>query len=327
MGMTIETIIKDCEQDIKQNELFIKAHQKNMEIGEIKEYQYYLQSVKMMSQNSILSYVNDVTNYLNFLISKYQVDDMQDVSSEEIRGYLASLKKKKMSSASMSRNLCSVKSFHRFLYEEQYTKVNVSKEIAAPKMEKKLPVYLTYGEVERLINSIKEDEYLERAIIELIYACGLRVSEVINIRLKDVQFEEKMIECIGKGNKQRYVPVNDVALKCIANYIKEIRNNFKYMQDKDLLFLSYKGKLVTRQYVFHLIKELCVRANIKKNVSPHTLRHSFATHLIENGANLRAVQVMLGHESITTTEIYTHLNASKLIGDYDKYFEGDESDV
>ena len=136
-----------------------------------------------------------------------------------------------------------------------------------------------------------------------------------------------MIECIGKGNKQRYIPINDIALKCILDYIKKIRDNFKIMCDKSLLLLSYKGKKVTRQYVFILIKELASRANIKKNVSPHTLRHSFATHLIENGANLRAVQVMLGHESITTTEIYTHLNASKLIEDYDKFFGRGEVDV
>jgi len=274
-------------------------------------YKQYLIVEKGLSMNSVNSYINDIIEYFKF------------DSEGDIDGYLVMLNDKKIKVNTLNRKITSISNYYKFLYNNKYIEKNILFNIDRPKKEKKLPVYLTYGEVERLIKSIKEEECLERAIIELIYACGLRVSELTNIRLKDIHFEEKMIECIGKGNKQRYVPINDIALKCISDYIREIRNNFKYMEDKNLLFLSYKGKKVTRQYVFLLIKELASRANIKKNVSPHTLRHSFATHLIENGANLRAVQVMLGHESITTTEIYTHLNASKLIEDYDKYFERD----
>ena len=278
-------------------------------------YKQYLIVEKGLSMNSVNSYINDIKEFFNFN------------SEGDINGYLNYLNDKKIKVNSLNRKITSIKGYYNYLCSKKYTDNNMFFNIDRPKKEKKLPVYLTYGEVERLINCINEEELLERAIIETIYACGLRVSEVINIRLKDVHFEEKMIECIGKGNKQRYVPINNIALKCIYSYIKEIRNNLKIMENENLLFLSYKGKKVTRQQVFLLIKKLAKRANIKKEISPHTLRHSFATHLLENGANLRAVQEMLGHESITTTEIYTHLNASKLIEDYDKYFEGGNNNV
>ena len=282
----------------------------------IKEYQYYLQSVKMMSQNSILSYVNDVTNYLNFLISKYQVDDMQDVSSEEIRGYLASLKKKKMSSASMSRNLCSVKSFHRFLYEEQYTKVNVSKEIAAPKMEKKLPTVLSIEEVTKLLDVVQGDKPLDKrnqAMLEMIYATGLRVSELCNIKITDLRFTSKQIRIFGKGSKERIVPINDFALKKIRNYMMEARPILLGMKkDMGFLFLNNHGEVITRVGFFKILKTLCSEAGIEKNVSPHTLRHSYATHLLEAGVDIRLIQEMLGHEDIATTQIYTHLSLNKI---------------
>lgn len=278
-------------------------------------YKQYLIVEKGLSVNTVKSYVADIVDFFSFN------------KEGDIEGYLNKLYDSRIKANSLNRKISSISGYYDFLYINKYVKKNICFNIDRPKKEKKLPIYLTYGEVERLINNIKEEELLERAIIEMIYACGLRVSEVINIRLKDVHFEEKMIECIGKGNKQRYVPINDIALKCIYNYIKEIRNNLKVMEDSNLLFLSYRGKRVTRQYVFLLIKKLARRANIKKEISPHTLRHSFATHLLENGANLRVVQEMLGHESITTTEIYTHLNASKLIEDYDKYFEGGNNNV
>lgn len=265
--------------------------------------------------NSVNSYISDIKDCFNYNIEG------------NIDRYLKYLKDKNIKTSSVARKVTSIKGYYSFLCNNKYIEEDVSFNVEMPKKEKKLPVYLTYGEVERLINCIKNDEYLERALIEMLYGCGLRVSELINIKLKDVHFEEKMIECTGKGNKQRYVPINDIALSCINSYIKKIRNSLKFKENDSLLFLGYKGKKLTRQYVFILVKELCKRAEIKKNVSPHVLRHSFATHLIENNANLRAVQTMLGHESITTTEIYTHINTSKLMEDYDKYFEGDENNV
>lgn len=278
-------------------------------------YKQYLVVERGLSMNSVNSYINDIREY-------YKFD-----SNGNISGFINYLAERKIKTSTLSRKVTSIKGYYSFLYKNKYIDDNLMISVDLPKKEKKLPVYLTYGEIERLINSIKKEEYLERALIETLYGCGFRVSELINIRLKDIHFDEKMIECIGKGNKQRYVPINNIALSCIDTYIKEIRNNLKFKENDNLLFLSYKGKKLTRQHVFILVKELCARAGIKKNVSPHILRHSFATHLIENNANLRAVQTMLGHESVTTTEIYTHINSSKLIEDYDKYFERNENNV
>lgn len=276
-------------------------------------YKQYLIVEKGLALNSVNSYIRDIKEFFNFN------------KDGDVNGYLKYLNDNKVKSSTLNRKITSLSNYYKFLCVNKYCNSNIFYNVDRPKNEKKLPVYLTYGEVERMINSIKKEEYLEKALIEAIYGCGFRVSEVINIKLKDVHFEEKMIECIGKGNKQRYVPINNVALNCIRDYIREIRNNLTKKCNDNLLFLSYKGKRVTRQYVFNLIKELANRAGINKNISPHTLRHSFATHLLENGANLRAVQIMLGHENITTTEIYTHLNANKLLEDYDKYFEKKEN--
>lgn len=275
-------------------------------------YKQYLVVEKGLAMNSVNSYINDILDYFNFN------------EKGDSEGYFKYLKERNIKTSSMARKITSIKGYYSFLYRNKYIKENMFVSIDLPKKEKKLPNYLTYGEIDRVIGLIKKEEYLERALFETLYGCGFRVSELINIRLKDVHFEEKMIECIGKGNKQRYVPINDIALSCIYSYIKEIRSNLKYKENEHLLFLGYKGKKLTRQYVYLLVKELCSRAGIKKMVSPHVIRHSFATHLIENNANLRAVQTMLGHQNITTTEIYTHVNASKIIEDYDKYFEGND---
>jgi len=278
-------------------------------------YKQYLVVERGLSMNSVNGYVSDIIDYF-----KYD-------SNGDIDGYLKCLNDRKIKTSSLSRKITSIKGFYAFLYRNKYIQENLFISVDLPKREQKLPNYLTYGEIERMINSINEEEYLQRALIETLYATGFRVSELINIRLKDVHFEEKMIECIGKGNKQRYVPVNSIALCCISSYISKVRNNLKYKENENLLFLNYKGKKITRQYVFVLVKELCLRSGIKKNVSPHVIRHSFATHLIENNANLRAVQTMLGHQNVTTTEIYTHINTSKIMEDYDKYFERNDNNV
>ncbi len=282
----------------------------------LKEYKYYLQSVKMMSPNSISSYINDITNYLNFLNSKYMVEDMEEVSSEEIRSYLASLKKKKMSSSSMSRNLCSIKSFHRFLMDEQYTKVNVSKEISSPKMEKKLPTVLSVDEVTKILDKVSGDKPLDKrnqAMLEMIYGTGLRVSELCNIKITDLRFTSKQIRVFGKGSKERIVPINDFALKKIRTYLIESRPILLGMKkDQGFLFLNNHGEVITRVGFFKILKTICIEAGIEKNVSPHTLRHSYATHLLEAGVDIRLIQEMLGHEDIATTQIYTHLSLNKI---------------
>ena len=275
-------------------------------------YKQYLLVERGLSINTVDNYISDIKGY-------FKVDEKGDVNK-----YLEYLYNKNIKTSSLNRKITAINGYYNYLFNNKFIEDNIFLNVDRPKREKKLPVYLTYGEMLKFINNIKENEILEKAIIEIMYGCGLRVSEVVNIRLEDVHFDEKMVECLGKGNKQRYVPINDIALSCINKYISDVRNKLENLQDKKLLFLNYKGKKVTRQDIFNYIKEVGKRANIKKNISPHTLRHSFATHLLENGANLRAVQVMLGHEDISTTEIYTHLNTSKIIEDYDKYFERKE---
>ena len=282
----------------------------------VQEYKYYLQSVKMMSPNSINSYMNDVTNYVNFLITKYEIDDMNDVTSDDIRDYLTSLKKKKMTTTSMSRNLCSIKSFHRFLMEDRYTKNNVAKEIVAPKMEKKLPIVLSIEEVTKLLDTVKGDKPLDlrnQAMLEMIYGTGLRVSELCNIKITDLRFTSHQIRIFGKGSKERIVPINDYALAKIRKYLLEARPILLgYKKDLGFLFLNNHGEVITRVGFFKILKNLATQAGIEKNISPHTLRHSYATHLLEAGVDIRLIQELLGHEDIATTQIYTHLSLNKI---------------
>jgi integrase/recombinase XerD len=276
-------------------------------------YKQYLVVERRLSMNSVNSYITDILGFLKF--------------NKDINTYIKYLYEKNIKTSSLYRKIIAIKGYYSFLLKEKYIDEDISVNIDLPKKEKNLPVYLTYGEIEKMSSKIESNELLEKALFETLYGCGFRVSELINIRLNDVHFDEKMIECIGKGNKQRYVPINDVALSCICSYIINVRNKIKNKCSESLLFLNYSGKILNRQYVYLFINNLAKKAGIMKNVTPHVLRHSFATHLIENNANLRAVQTMLGHESITTTEIYTHLNTSKIIDDYDNYFEGDGTDV
>lgn len=282
----------------------------------VTEYKYYLQSVKMMSENSINSYVNDVTNYVNFLITKILVDDMNQVTSEHIRSYLVLLKKKKMTTSSMSRNLCSIKSFHRFLTVDNYVKVNVSKEITAPKIEKKLPTVLSIEEVTKLLEVVQGDKPYDlrnMAMLELIYGTGLRVSELVGLKVTDMRFTSRQIRVLGKGSKERIVPVNDYALKKVREYLMHARPILQGMKkDNGFLFLNNHGDAISRVGFFKILKNLTTEAGIEKNVSPHTLRHSYATHLLEAGVDIRLIQELLGHEDIATTQIYTHLSLNKI---------------
>lgn len=283
----------------------------------LKEYQYYLTSEKMMSANSVSSYMSDATNYVNFLIEKCSITDLNDVTSDDIREFLLYLKKKKMRSSSINRNLCSIKSFHRFLLADKYTTKNVAKEIIAPKMEKKLPVVLSIEEVTALLNKVNEDDsplaIRNQAMLELIYATGLRVSELCNLKITDLRFTSHQIRVLGKCSKERIIPVNDYALNVLRNYLINSRPNLLGMKrDLGYLFLNSHGEVITRVGFFKILKQLALDAGINKNISPHTLRHSFATHLLEAGVDIRLIQELLGHEDIATTQIYTHLSLNKI---------------
>lgn len=280
------------------------------------EYQYYLISEKMKSENTVKSYTSDLANYLYYLQEKLSINNPQDITTDEIKRYLTYLKKLGYSATSSSRALSAIKSFHKFLFFERRTIINPAIHLTSPKLDKKLPTVLSIDEVLRLLNSVKDDtpyHMRNKAMLELVYATGLRVSELVNLRLIDLHLTNKMISTVGKGNKERIIPINDYALKILRRYLIEARPKLVIpSKDQGFVFLNNHGTAISRQSFFLILKELAKEAGITKEISPHTLRHSFATHLLEAGTDLRLIQEMLGHEDISTTQIYTHLSNQKL---------------
>ena len=252
----------------------------------VTEYTTYLASEKMKSNNTIESYGSDVLNYLYYLQNVKGITNLQNVTTEDVKNYLAYLKKMGYSPSSSSRALSTLKSFHKFLVLEHYIKHNPTLSISTPKIDKKLPNVLSVEEVMILLNSLNDDtpyNARNRAMIEVMYGTGLRVSELVNLKLNELHLTSKMISTTGKGSKERIVPINDYASKVLRDYI-----------------VKYRPELVKNG------------KDIEKEISPHTLSHSFATHLLEAGTDLRYIQEMLGHENISTTQIYTHLSKQKI---------------
>lgn len=282
----------------------------------IVEYQHYLISEKMKSDNTVKSYVSDLQNYLFYLVEKMGIEDVKNVTSETIKKYLTYLKKLGYSATSSSRALSAIKSFHKFLYLEKWTDTNPASNLTSPKLEKKLPTVLSVDEVMCLLNTLDDStpyNLRNQAMIELVYATGLRVSELVNLKLQNLHLTNKMISTIGKGGKERLIPVNDYAIKILRKYIIEARPKLVIpTKEQGYVFLNNQGTAISRQSFFLLLKSMCEKAGITKEVSPHTLRHSFATHLLEAGTDLRLIQEMLGHEDISTTQVYTHLSNQKL---------------
>ncbi len=280
------------------------------------EYQYYLVSEKMKSTNTVKSYLSDLENYMYYLENKLQITNPENITIEHIKKYLAYLKKLGYSATSSSRALSAIKSFHKFLFLERRTPTNPAINLASPKLDKKLPTVLSVDEVMKLLNILTDDtpyHLRNKAMIELVYATGLRVSELVNLKLVDLRLTNKMIQTIGKGNKERIVPVNDYAIKVLRQYLLESRPKLAVpSKEQGYVFLNHLGGPLSRQSFFIILKEMAKEAGINKEISPHTLRHSFATHLLEAGTDLRLIQEMLGHEDISTTQIYTHLSNQKL---------------
>ena len=280
------------------------------------EYQHYLVSEKMKSENTVKSYSSDLENYLYYLEQKLLIDDVSLITADSIKKFLTYLKKLGYTPASSSRALSAIKSFHKFLFIERHTKTNPAVSLASPKLEKKLPTVLSIEEVLKLLDTLDTSTpYNQRnqAMIELMYATGLRVSELVNLKLMDLHLTNKMISTVGKGSKERLIPVNDYATKILRNYLLEARPKLVIAsRDEGYVFLNNQGTAISRQSFFLMLKEMAKKAGINKEVSPHTLRHSFATHLLEAGTDLRLIQEMLGHEDISTTQIYTHLSKQKL---------------
>ena len=279
----------------------------------IRKYQQYLKLEKSLSKNTLDAYMTDLDKLLNFLQSENI--EISDVCLDDLERFSAGLHDIGIHPRSQARIISGIKSFFHFLIMADYLEADPSELLEGPKIGLKLPEVLTVEEIDSIIAAIdlsKNEGQRNRAILETLYSCGLRVSELTNLKLSDLYFDEGFIKVEGKGSKQRLVPMPPRAIKEINLYFTD-RNRGKIKKEyEDYVFLARWGKNISRIMVFHLIKELAQTAGITKNISPHTFRHSFATHLLEGGANLRAIQCMLGHESIATTEIYTHIDRNML---------------
>ena len=280
----------------------------------IKEFKSYLRIERSLSDNTIDSYLRDIQKLANFSEEK-DLNELQ-ITKTEVKEFISEINKEGISARSQSRIISGIKAFYKYLILEDYLKVNPTELIESPKIGMKLPDTLSIEEIDSLISAIDLSHpqgERNRAILEVLYSCGLRVSELTNLKLSNIRFKEGYVKVLGKGNKERFAPIGSSAIKFLNIYLNEIRNHQTIKKgSEDIVFLNRRGNKLTRVMIFTIIKQLAEKIGMKKKISPHTFRHSFATHLIEGGADLRAIQEMLGHESITTTEIYTHLDREYL---------------
>lgn len=290
-----------------------KTNKKQQQELIIKKYRQYLRLEKSLSKNTLDAYLTDLDKLLSFLL--LEGIGITDVTLNDLQRFAAGLHDIGIHARSQARIISGIKSFFHFLIMADYIEADPSELLEGPKIGFKLPEVLTVEEIDNIISAVdlsKNEGQRNRAILETLYSCGLRVSELTNLKLSDLYFDEGFIKVDGKGNKQRLVPISPRAIKEIKLYFMD-RNRVNIKKGyEDYVFLSRRGTHLSRIMIFHLIKELAGVTGIIKNISPHTFRHSFATHLLEGGANLRAIQCMLGHESIATTEIYTHIDRNML---------------
>jgi integrase/recombinase XerD len=274
----------------------------------------YLQVEKGLSQNTLEAYSRDITRYLDFLERKgYHAPE--GIRPIEVASFLQALKDDGLAPRSRARLLSAVRMFHRFLVIENYSDSNPTSIVESPRAVAKLPAVLSARDVERLLAAPVGDgaeELRDRAMLELLYATGLRVSELVSLRIRDVRLDAGYLMTMGKGEKERLVPIGDSARRALTDYLEKVRSRDGASDRSDRIFLSRLGRGMSRQAFWNIIKKRASGAGIAKNISPHTLRHSFATHLLENGADLRSVQIMLGHTDLSTTQIYTHVTRERL---------------
>ena len=282
----------------------------------IKGFKLYLKLEKSLSENSIEAYLRDVKNLQIWCETSYPNLSPLNIELNHLQAFLAAIHKIGLSATSQARMISGIKAFYKYLLIEGELTVNPTELLESPKLGRKLPDVLSPAEIDKLLGQIdlsSPEGTRNRAMIETLYGCGLRVSELINLKISNLYFKEGFIKVVGKGDKERLAPIGGSAIKYINIYLENIRIHHKINREfTDIVFLNRRGNKLTRVMIFIIIKNLAEKAGIKKQISPHTFRHSFATHLIEGGADLRAVQEMLGHESITTTEIYTHLDKKYL---------------
>jgi len=282
----------------------------------IKDFEIFLRFERNFSENTLDAYVRDIKK-----LKDYAEEDLENVGPdsigyENLQEYIFNLSKQKFSERSQARWISSIKAFFKFLLEDEYREDNPAALLEGPKLGLYLPDTLSLPDINRIIAAIEVNTDLgkrNQCIIEVLYGCGLRVSELIDLKISNINFKEQYIKVHGKGNKTRFVPLADYTADMLESYIKEVRSKGKINKKyEDTLFLNSRGTSMSRVIVFLIIKELTDKAGVNKKISPHTFRHSFATHLLQNGADLRYIQEMLGHSSITTTEIYTHLKTEEL---------------
>jgi len=286
----------------------------------IDHFIHFLAVEKGLSRNTLESYQRDMVAYTSYL-REQGVTKIEDSTRAQIIGYLMSLQQKGRATATLSRNMASIRAFYQFLVRDKYIEKDPSIHLETPKIEKRLPKVLSIEEVERLLESppIHHPAGLrDKAMLELLYATGIRVSELVNLETGDVNLEMGFVKCMGKGSKERIIPLGSVAIEMVRQYINVGRPRLLKDSRETALFLNHLGKQITRQGFWKIIKRYAQKANIRTEITPHTLRHSFATHLLENGADLRSVQEMLGHADISTTQIYTHVTRSRIKDIYSK---------
>lgn len=288
----------------------------------LEDFFHYLQIERGLAENTLTSYRRDLNNYHTYLKQEGHVTSWNTVTRDDMTRFLYTLKDEGKSTATIARMISSLRAFHQFLIRENLTDSDPSLHIETPKKERKLPSVLSTDEVEKLLN-IPIDTPLDirnKAMFEFIYATGLRVTELVTLKVSDLHLTMGFVRCLGKGSKERIVPLGDVAKQALENYLQNSRHILlKNQTGIDALFLNQHGRPLSRQGFWKILKTVARNAGITKNLTPHMLRHSFATHLLENGADLRAVQEMLGHADISTTQIYTHVTQARLKDIYKEF--------
>lgn len=292
----------------------------------INEYLDSLIAEVHLSKNTQLAYSNDLDKYKEYL-EKNDIFKIEEIKKEDIFSFLEYLKKKNLKPQSIAHYLTSIKNYHKFLLQNEYLDKDIAESIERPKLVKKLPNTLTVEEVDKLldIRTVTPFDYRNKCMLELLYGTGLRISELLSLTINDIDTINCTIRCIGKGNKERIVPINDYVIKALNSYLEVRPTLLKNKKTKEL-FLNSRGEKLSREGFFKELKKILLKKGLNPNVSPHTLRHSFATHLLEYGADLRVIQEMLGHSDVSTTRIYTHITNQKVAQDYKKYHPRNEEE-
>jgi len=287
----------------------------------LKEYLYYLKVTKNLAKNTIISYERDLLDYIDFIKKNYEIKDYNKITDEQIKNYIKSLARRDIMATSITRKISSIHSFHKYLTNEDLVDKDVSEKVKKPKTKKSLPTVLNIQEINAIINlTYKSEEPLDvrnRALLELAYGSGLRVSELLDLEIADLHLNKGLVTVTGKGNKERIVPLGEDAAQALKDYIIKARLKLN-PKTQNILFVNKFGEKLSRIGFYKIVQNLADKAKINKKVSPHTFRHTFATHLLENGANLRSVQELLGHEDIMTTENYTHVSKAHLKNIYNE---------